>query len=65
MILDARKRYCHSYKGEDGINKRKKTHSLSVPEVKNSVMKLIFLDFISTHEWWNLMMFLCFNVFNK
>jgi hypothetical protein len=41
------------------------TYSLKLPEVNISVMKFTFFVLVSTHELCNLMMFLCFSVFNK
>jgi len=41
------------------------TYCLKVPEVNISVMKFTFFVLVSTHELCNLMMFLCFSVFNK
>ncbi len=41
------------------------TYCLKLPEVNISVMKFTFFVLVSTHELCNLMMFLCFSVFNK
>jgi hypothetical protein len=41
------------------------SYCLKVPEVNISVMKFTFFVLVSTHELCNLMMFLCFSVFNK